>query len=156
MSVLTEAETIINGDREKTYGSPDKNLNTIAEYWSTHINAKYKVNIKLTYADICGMMVLMKQARLGNTPDHHDSMVDIAGYIALQEKCDLVNNIPPWSNDKSADDYKKTTQSAETGTAIPHLGEWLACTISEFHKWNNAPPGSYFRVGRSTYIKDLD
>ena len=36
--------------------------------------------------DVCQMMILVKQARLINDSTHHDSQVDIAGYIALQER----------------------------------------------------------------------
>jgi hypothetical protein len=36
--------------------------------------------------DVALMMVLMKVARLCNTPDHRDSLVDICGYTALIER----------------------------------------------------------------------
>lgn len=35
--------------------------------------------------DVCAFNVLQKLSRLANTPDHHDSQVDIAGYIANWE-----------------------------------------------------------------------
>jgi hypothetical protein len=37
-----------------------------------------------TAVDVCNMMVLLKVARLQQTPDnpHYDSLVDIAGYAA--------------------------------------------------------------------------
>lgn len=86
VSVLQEANEIIYGDREKTYGAPNKNLNMIADYWSVHLSSKYDVDIQLTPDDVCGMMILMKQARLANDPTHRDSLVDICGYSALQER----------------------------------------------------------------------
>jgi len=38
VSVLEEAQTIIYGDREKTYGHPAKNLKTIANMWNAYMN----------------------------------------------------------------------------------------------------------------------
>lgn len=85
-SLLQKAHEIIYGDREQTYGSPDKNLNQIARYWSVHLSGTTGENICLTPADVCEMMILLKVARLGNTPDHADSLLDIAGYAALQDR----------------------------------------------------------------------
>lgn len=86
-NILTEASEIIYGDREQTYGDPSKNLQAIAKYWSVHLNRKYGLETPLTVDDVCGMMILLKQARLANQPEHRDSLVDIAGYAALQERC---------------------------------------------------------------------
>jgi hypothetical protein len=79
-SVLEEAQEIIYGDREKTYGHPSKNLNLIAQYWSGHLGKTITAN------DVCIMMCMLKLARLKNQPEHRDSMVDTAGYIALAER----------------------------------------------------------------------
>lgn len=85
-SVLDSAKEIIYGDREKTYGAPDKNLNTIASYWRTHLNARFGTTLDVTASDVCAMMVMLKMARLGNDPMHKDSQIDAAGYIALMER----------------------------------------------------------------------
>jgi len=86
MSVLKEANKIIYGDREKTYGKPSKNLETIATMWNAYITARSdKV---LNAKDVAAMMVLLKTARLANDPSHRDSVVDICGYAALIERCD--------------------------------------------------------------------
>ena len=85
-NVLQEAEQIIYGDREKTYGTPGKNLQAIADFWTVHLRHKYNFNGEVTMDDVCQMMILVKQARLINDSTHHDSQVDIAGYIALQER----------------------------------------------------------------------
>ena len=87
LSVLQKAHEIIYGDREQTYGSPDKNLKVIAEFWSVHLTAKFGEPVILTIPDVCSMMVLLKQARLINEPDHADSEIDVCGYTALRERC---------------------------------------------------------------------
>jgi hypothetical protein len=88
MSILKEANTIIYGDREKTYGHPSKNLETIAKMWNAYTSAKNTDNHSLNAKDVAAMMVLLKTARLANNPEHRDSLVDICGYAALIERCD--------------------------------------------------------------------
>ena len=85
-NLLQEAEAVIYGDREATYGAPGKNLLAIADYWTVHLKHKYNFNGQITMADVCQMMISVKQARLLNSPTHHDSQVDTAGYIALMER----------------------------------------------------------------------
>jgi hypothetical protein len=85
-SAIVEAHDIIYGEREETYGDPGKNLRTIAEYWTTHLKAKYGYQAPLTTDDVCVMMVLLKQARLANTPKHRDSITDTIGYMALADR----------------------------------------------------------------------
>lgn len=81
MNILKEAESIIYGDREQTYGRPDKNLVAIADLWNAYLINR--PDEPLTADDICYMMVMLKIARLINTPRHHDSLVDMCGYTAL-------------------------------------------------------------------------
>ena len=90
-SVLEEAQNIIYGDREKTYGHPAKNLKTIANMWNAYMNnmddaGTYKVTAK----DVAAMMMLVKVARFANDPTHRDNLVDVCGYAALIERCDEV------------------------------------------------------------------
>lgn len=80
-SITKEAENIIFGDREATYGEPNKNLLMIANLWSAYLGTK------LTATQVCDMMILLKVARLKNSPQHRDSMVDIVGYTLLKERC---------------------------------------------------------------------
>ena len=67
-------------DRGLNYGSPEDNFGRIARLWNTHMTNRH--NGPLTPADVAQMMVLMKVARLENTPAHLDSWTDIAGYAA--------------------------------------------------------------------------
>lgn len=85
-NILAAANAVIYGDREQTYGKPSKNCETIADYWNTHIKAAKSIEAGLTAEDVCVMMILLKQARLANSPGHLDSLVDTAGYAALYER----------------------------------------------------------------------
>jgi hypothetical protein len=90
VSVLEEAQNIIYGDREKTYGHPAKNLKTIATMWSAYMNNMDDGNFTLTAKDVAAMMMLVKVARFANDPSHRDNLVDVCGYAALIERCDEV------------------------------------------------------------------
>jgi len=91
MSVLKEANAIIYGDREKTYGHPSKNLKTIATMWNAYLIASGAMEEDggiIVAKDVAALMMLVKVARFANDPDHRDNLVDICGYAALIERCD--------------------------------------------------------------------
>lgn len=86
MSVLSEAEGLINGQRESDYGPPKKNLTDIGHLWAAYLYAKYGLKDGLTAGDVCQMMVLLKMARGFNGPPTRDTIVDQAGYTGLLER----------------------------------------------------------------------
>lgn len=83
-NILKEAQDIIWGDREQTYGTPDVNLKRIATLWNAYLFAKNSDGL-ITPEDVCWMMVLLKASRQMNTPKR-DNLVDAAGYIGLIER----------------------------------------------------------------------
>ena len=74
--ILNESSALINGDREKDYGTPQESFGCIATMWTAYLGHP------VTAADACHMMALLKIARLRNGP-HRDSSRDGAGYMAL-------------------------------------------------------------------------
>lgn len=85
-SILDEAQGIIWGDREKTYGEPDVNLKRIAGMWNAYMSAKAQSKgTTIEPEDVCWMMVMLKASRQMNTPKR-DNLVDAAGYIGLIER----------------------------------------------------------------------
>lgn len=90
--LLDRAKEIVTGARRKAYGTPEDNFRVIAELWLTYLSRRCEAPmerdgeplhlLKIDAADVATMMVLMKCARLAETPDHYDSWVDIAGYAA--------------------------------------------------------------------------
>lgn len=86
-SVLEIANDIIYGDREQAYGSPRFNLDSIAQFWSVYLRRKFpgpSEGMEFTGEDVAQLMILLKTARLIHNPSHKDSLVDQAGYAALQ------------------------------------------------------------------------
>jgi len=88
-TILETAASIVDGDREKTYGSPAKNLKTIAEFWHSWLSARGKLKDEavLTIDDVACMMAALKLARLANDTAHKDSQIDLCGYMRLLERC---------------------------------------------------------------------
>lgn len=77
VDVLSSAKELVNGVRAQAYGDAYKNHERIAKLWSVILEKDVSV------AEVYQCMILVKTARLMNTPDHEDSWVDIAGYASL-------------------------------------------------------------------------
>ena len=74
--VLDFATALINGDRERDYGTPAENFGRIADGWSVILQS----DVSAEQVALC--MAWLKIARLVNGP-HEDSYVDAAAYMAL-------------------------------------------------------------------------
>lgn len=74
--LLRDAEQLVNGPRNDTYGPPSEDFARTARLWQGYLG------VPVTAADVACLMILLKVSRLRATPDHEDSWVDIAGYSA--------------------------------------------------------------------------
>jgi hypothetical protein len=82
-SVLDEAKTIINGERQNVYGNPEDSFEVIAEMWNAYIKGKFpNVELQLNAKDTALMMVLFKIARETHQ-GKRDNLIDAAGYIGI-------------------------------------------------------------------------
>ncbi len=75
--ILDKAKTIINGERQGTYGNAEDNFASIAAFWSTYLNTP------IDSTDVVNMMILMKVARNSSGVYKDDNYIDICGYAAL-------------------------------------------------------------------------
>lgn len=74
--ILDEAKSLINGDRQEQYGTPQQNFSRIAAMWSAYLG------VDIAPEDVAVCMALLKASRLSNEKKH-DSFVDGAAYFAL-------------------------------------------------------------------------
>lgn len=74
--VLDTAKDYVTKDRAAEHGDMENNFNTIARYWSVHLDAQ------ITPTDVAVMMNLLKVARIKSNPKSKDNWVDGAGYMA--------------------------------------------------------------------------
>lgn len=84
MNVLQEADQIIHGDRNKTYGHPLDNHTCTAEMWSAYLSRRLRTKIELTAEDVCWLNVLQKVSREANL-SKRDNSVDVCGYVGNVE-----------------------------------------------------------------------
>lgn len=73
---LEAASDLINGDRQKDYGTPQENFSRIADIWTVILGHV------VTPDQVALCMAGLKLARLAQGP-HMDSYIDGAGYMAL-------------------------------------------------------------------------
>ena len=85
MSVLAEAAEVVDGPRQSDYGHPHENHGCTAALMAAYLCRKYGRDQRFDALDVCVFNVLQKVSQLANTPDHHDSLVDICGYVRNYE-----------------------------------------------------------------------
>lgn len=79
MNILQEAESLVDGARQDSYGDPSRNIKDIANLWSVWLDRK------VTPKDVCIMMALLKISREKEKPKR-DTLVDTCGYMYIIEK----------------------------------------------------------------------
>lgn len=84
--MLHKAEELINGARQQDYGDKLQNFSQIAMLWQGTLAHKLAPGQKITAEDVAMCMIQVKIARLAKSPDHADSVIDIAGYIGCYDK----------------------------------------------------------------------
>jgi hypothetical protein len=85
--VLKEADRLTHGDREKTHGDPFVNHDRIARIWSALLS------ITVTPSQVALCMVGVKLSRLVESPEHVDSFVDGAAYMAIAGELALKEDV---------------------------------------------------------------
>jgi hypothetical protein len=75
--ILDEANRLTHGDRDKNYGTPKVNHERIAALWSVVLETE------ISAAQVALCMAQVKVARLIESPEHLDSFIDAAAYMAI-------------------------------------------------------------------------
>jgi hypothetical protein len=77
--LLRQALALTTGARAEAYGHPSVNLARTANLMNAYLS---ELDRDLTIVDVAALMVCVKLARLQQSPDHFDSLLDIAGYMS--------------------------------------------------------------------------
>jgi hypothetical protein len=102
VNILTEASSLITGQRQEDYGTPEENFQRMADYANIHFKKNLENNIPFAPRQMAEYMILLKMARTVNSPTR-DSYVDIGGYagiageLALAEKGNTLKVTGPTS-----------------------------------------------------------
>ena len=81
-TILFEADQIINGERQKQYGSPEDSFQIIADFWNVYL--KHKKTSEITPGNVAEMMSLFKHARMLGQETKRDNYADAIGYLAIR------------------------------------------------------------------------
>lgn len=87
--LLQRANELIGGDRQSDYGNKLQNFSQIAMLWQGTLAAKLAPASIITAEDVALCMMQVKIARLVKSPDHEDSILDVAGYAGCYEAVQL-------------------------------------------------------------------
>lgn len=87
MTILEEAEQIINGERRDAYGKALESFQRVAKLWSEILG------ITISPSQVCIMMASFKAARESNA-HKRDNLVDIVGYLLLEKKIEEEGKLP--------------------------------------------------------------
>ena len=93
-SVLDEAKSIINGERQDVYGNPEDSFALIADYWNVYLSGLGgdHVGVKLGAGDVALMMTLFKVAREANM-HKRDNIRDAAGYLGIYADMEVTDAV---------------------------------------------------------------
>ena len=76
-TILKTAAKIVCGDREKEYGTPERNFDKISRLWNAYLGD----NVTDAH-DVAMMMCLLKVARIRTGQAKEDNYIDLAGYAS--------------------------------------------------------------------------
>lgn len=82
VQILEEAASLITGQRQEDYGTPEENFQRMADYANIHFAKNLQNNTPFTPRQMAEYMILLKMARTINSPTR-DSYVDIGGYAGI-------------------------------------------------------------------------
>lgn len=78
--ILTQAASLVGGDRDRQHGAKYDNFRRIADMWNAWLGIRREPAGALTAHDVGMMMTLMKLARTQSGAKNMDDYVDAAGY----------------------------------------------------------------------------
>ena len=91
LSVLVEADALINGDRQAQYGPPTQDFQRTADMWTGLLQYRLLLNERIRPKDVAWMMIMLKASRAQHS-DKRDNYVDAAGYAGCGWICAATPN----------------------------------------------------------------
>jgi Domain of unknown function (DUF6378)/Domain of unknown function (DUF4406) len=74
-NILDDAKKLVYGPRQESYGHPYADFSRTGKMWAAILGIP-----EVTPEQVALCMITLKISRLCQTPDHHDSQIDMAGY----------------------------------------------------------------------------
>lgn len=86
-SILSEAERLVNGDRNIDYGDPIDDFRRTGKMWSAYLGVDVEPH------DVAALMGMLKLSRIRWSPEKRDHWADLAGYAACGYDCSVRENL---------------------------------------------------------------
>lgn len=102
--IAGEAHGLVYGARAATYGHPRFDFTSIAMVWTGLLQDLLKPGAQLDPYRISVLMTGLKLARLVKSPEHHDSRVDVIGYMLTMERLDEDEDEPEDEDEDEQED----------------------------------------------------
>lgn len=83
--LLHQAQALIHGQRQQDYGDKLTNFSQVSMMWQGYLAPKLLPESRITPEDVTFLMIQLKLARLSKSPDHRDSILDVAGYAGCAD-----------------------------------------------------------------------
>lgn len=99
--VLETARSVVNGDRQTAYGTPENNFQRIADLWTAYDGRSFCAH------DVAMFLALLKAARIKTGVGTDDSYVDMCGYASLAADMRMSKEEPTESKEQAKN--KQTT-----------------------------------------------
>jgi hypothetical protein len=87
--LLQRANETINGPRQQDYGNKLQNFAQTAMLFHGVLAPKLLPGQEISPEDVALLMIQLKISRLSKSPDHNDSILDVAGYAGCYEAIQL-------------------------------------------------------------------
>lgn len=88
-TIEDEASRLVrNGARQGTYGHPRGDFDTIARIWAAILSKSNGFEVKVEAEQVALCMAGLKLSRLARDSGHHDSKVDVIGYMICLDRLD--------------------------------------------------------------------
>src|SRR5215469_4122926 len=89
VTIEEEAALLVrNGARQGTYGHPRGDFDTISRIWSAILSKANGFEVKVEAEQVALCMAGLKLSRLARDSQHHDSKVDVIGYMVCLDRLD--------------------------------------------------------------------
>jgi len=83
---LQEADDLIHGERNASYGPPNQDFQRTADMWTGLLQFKLKEGERILAKDVAWMMMMLKASRAQHS-DSRDHYVDAGGYAGCGWRC---------------------------------------------------------------------
>lgn len=88
-TLAADADATVHGPRQDDYGDKLQNFTQIAMLFQGVLATKLLPGAAITPEDVTLLMMQVKIARLAKSPDHKDSILDVAGYSICYNELQL-------------------------------------------------------------------